>query len=250
MALLSASPHLNLYLMGNVEALGFETDFCEFYGDVKDGQVRGVVNRYMTGWTVYGARDADWQGLAKVVDEHEVVAARLQDNPGGIESFLPYLTRYTSTSVNIDSLMELPPGHLCPQPAPAGFVVRKATMDDLDGLITLFAGAGDMARTPQAVELPLRDRRVWLAVKDGEVVAAALTNAETKHLGMIGGVYTRPEWRGFGLSQAVCSGLCEELIALGLQPVLYWHNPAAGHVYRKLGFRTIGTWRSVRLALK
>ena len=64
---------------------------------------------------------------------------------------------------------------------------------------------------------------------------------------MVGGVYTSPAWRGNGLSQAVCSGLCAELIEIGRQPVLYWHDPAAGHVYTKLGFRPIGTWRSVRL---
>jgi predicted GNAT family acetyltransferase len=117
-------------------------------------------------------------------------------------------------------------------------------------LIALFAGAGDMARTPAGVERPLRDRRVWLALRDGEVVAAALTNAEIEGMGMIGGVYTTPAWRGHGLSQAVCSGLCAELIANGRTPLLYWHNPMAGYVYTKLGFRQIGTWRSVRLAAR
>jgi predicted GNAT family acetyltransferase len=120
-------------------------------------------------------------------------------------------------------------------------------MSDLAGLIKLFADAGDMSRTPPAVERPLRDRRVWLALKETEVVAAALTNAETTKLAMMGGVYTAPAWRGNGLSQAICSGLCAELLEIGLQPVLYWHDPAAGHVYSKLGFLPMGTWRSVRL---
>jgi uncharacterized protein len=246
-ALLSAAPQLNLYLLGNLEANGFDADFCEFFGDVVDGRVCGVVNRYMTGWTVYGEADADWAGLGEVVDSYPIVAERLQDNPGGIASFLPYLRRYVASSLTEDNLMQLPANGLRPQVARAGFVVRKATMSDLAGLIALFADAGDMSRTPPAVERPLRDRRVWLGLKEGDVVAAALTNAETTSLGMVGGVYTSPAWRGNGLSQAICSGLCAELIAIGRQPVLYWHNPAAGHVYAKLGFRPIGTWRSVRL---
>lgn len=248
--LLSVAPQLNLYLLGNVEANGFDADFCEFFGDVEGGEVRGVVNRYMTGWTVYGLPDADWPGLGAVVDGHATIAERLQDNPGGVPSFLPYVARYREASVTEDHLMELPSGELRLQSAPTGFVVRKATLDDLAMLIDLFADADDMARSPAGVERPLRDRRIWLAVKDQQAVAAALTNAETATLGMIGGVYTRPEWRGHGLSQAVCSGLCEELIGLGRQPVLYWHDPAAGYVYTKLGFRPIGTWRSVRLARK
>jgi uncharacterized protein len=261
--LLSAAPQLNLYLLGNLETYGFDTDFCEFYGDlagdldrdrdrdregnVEAARVRGIVNRYASGWTVYGTGDADWAGLGEVVDNHPVVADRLQDNPGAIASFLPYLHKYKAGSLTEDQLMELPEGELRPQSTPAGFEVRKATLDDLAGLIALFVDAAKMARTPPAVERPLRDRRVWIGLKDGVIVSAALTNAETDTLGMIGGVYTAPKWRGHGLSQAICSGLCRELLATGRRPLLYWHYPPAGHVYTKLGFRPIGTWRSVRL---
>lgn len=249
-ALLSAAPQHNLYMLGNVEANGFDQDFCEFFGDVVDGRVRGVVNRYMEGWAVYGLPDADWGGLAQVVDSHEVVATRLQDNPGGVATFLPYLTRYVGNLVEEEALMELPLDGLKLPDVPDGFVVRRATMADLPGLVALYADAGYMTRTPAAVERPLRDRRVWVVLKDDVVVASALTNAETSHAAMIGGVFTMVDWRGVGLSQAVCGCLCAELIAVGRQPYLYWKNPAAGHVYRKLGFRQIGVWRAVKLERK
>lgn len=247
--LLSADEARNLYLLGNVAMIGFEADYCEFYGDVVDNRVRGAVNRYMTGWTVYGEPGADWAGLGQVVDNHAAEASRLQDNPGGVTTFLPYLQKYHAASLIEDQLMELPVDALHPQiSARAGFIIRKATMNDIDGLVALYADAQDMARSAASVEVPLRDRHVWLALKDDVVVSAALTNAETATLAMIGGVYTRPKWRGNGLSQAICSGLCAELISLGLRPYLYWHNAAAGHVYTKLGFKPIGIWRSVRLA--
>jgi predicted GNAT family acetyltransferase len=246
--LLSADEAHNLYLMGNLTTIGFEADFCDFYGDVVDNRVRAVVNRYMTGWTIYGESEADWVGLGQLVDAHAVEATRLSDNPGGVPSFLPYLHRYHADRVIEDQLMELPEGALRPVGPREGFVVRKATLNDLDGLITLYADAGDMARSASGVELPLRDHHLWLGLRHGVVVASALTNAETERLAMIGGVFTRPEWRGNGLSQAVCSGLCMELVATGRKPFLYWHEPAAGHIYAKLGFSAIGTWRSVRLA--
>jgi predicted GNAT family acetyltransferase len=254
MALLSAAPQLNLFLLGNLESNGFDTDFCEFFGDVyddgengKNGRVRAVVNRYMSGWTVYGEADADWAGLGKIVDMHDLKTIRLQDNPGGIASFLPFLQRYTADSIVEEELMALPESGLKPQSAHAGFVVRKATMDDLAGLTTLYADAGSMSRVPLAVERPLRNFRVWLALKNERIVAVALTNAETKRLAMVGGVFTVPAWRGNGLSQAVCSSLCAELIETGRQPILYWQNPTAGYVYSKLGFRPIGTWRAVKM---
>ncbi len=245
--LLEEEPQLNLYLLGNLESSGFDQEYCEFWGDVTDDHVTGVINRYMRGWSVYGRAEADWAGFGALIDSHPITAERLQDNPGGIPTLLPFIFNYRPRSIDEETLMELPVAGLRSRTAPAGFIVRRATLDDLAGLVRLYAEAEDMARTPAQVERPLRDRRVWMVEKDGEVVAAALTNAETDSLAMIGGVYTAPAWRGYGLSQAVCSALCAELIAAGRQPALYWQNPSAGHVYTKLGFRPIGTWRSVRL---
>ena len=105
-----------------------------------------------------------------------------------------------------------------------------------------------MSRTRDAVARPLRDLRVWMAIENDIVLSTALTNAELHDVGMIGGVYTNPTARRQGLSRAVCSALCAELLAEKKQPVLYWENPAAGKVYRSLGFRSIGLWRSVWLS--
>ncbi len=249
MVLLQAAAEINLYFLGNLESYGLEQAFCQFWGDFDPrGRLRAVLNRYHTGWVIYGQADADWGGLAQVVDHHPAGAVRLQDNPGGIPSFLPYLRRYRATWVRTEEVMRLDAERFSPQPAPEGAVVRRAGPADLEALVHFYGDAEEMSRTPQAVADPLRYRRIWLAEADGVVLAAALTNAEARGLAMVGGVYTRPQARGKGLGQAVVSGLCAELLAEGLTPVLYWGNPAAGALYRKLGFRPIGTWRSVRLA--
>jgi len=249
--LFAQAPHFNLYLWGNVVVLGFAHDFCEFWGDVDETatptRLRAVLNRYMTGWTAYGEADADWADLGRIVDTHPAGATRLQDNPGGIASFLPYLTCYQGQKVSSEELMVLEPAAFRPLAAPAGVTVRRGVMTDLPALVKLYADAGDMTRTSAAVARPLQDTRLWLAEQQGEISAVALTNAEIPQMAMIGGVFTLPAARGRGLSQAVCSALCAELIREGKQPALYWINPAAGAVYHKLGFQPIGHWRSVRL---
>jgi predicted GNAT family acetyltransferase len=250
--LLNAEPRFNLYMLGNLNKLGFSQDFCQFWGDVvsEQGQpqVRGALNRYMTGWTIYGRADADWAGLAAILDDFPERATRLQDNPGGVASFLPFLQGYGAEKVESEELMELAVANFRPVSPPPGIQVRRATLADLSALSAFYAEAGDMARTAAAVARPLRDTRLWLAEEQGAILATALTNAEMPVQVMIGGVFTRPEQRGRGLSQAVCSALCRELLAEGKQPLLYWRNPAAGTVYRKLGFRTVGLWRAAWLA--
>lgn len=246
--LLAASPQLNLYMLSNLIAPGLASDYSRFWGDERGGELRGVVNLYGTGWSVYGRPDADWHALARLIDEHPTEGERLQDNPGGVASILPYLCRYRATWIGEEELMALDGGAFRPQAAPPGALVRRATMEDLDALVAFYAGAERMARTRAAVERPLRERRVWVALTEGEVAAAVLTNAEIAGAAMIGGVFTRPDRRGRGLGQAVMSAICAELLAEGKTPHLYWENPVAGAVYRKLGFHPVGVWRSVRIA--
>lgn len=251
--LLNGEPRFNLYMLGNLNKLGFIQDFCQFWGDVIDTptgpQVRGVINRYMSGWSIYGRTEADWAGLAAILDDFPERATRLQDNPGGVESFLPFLQRYQAEKVECEELMELTASNFRPVAPPPGVQVRRATLADLPALSLFYADAGDMARTPAAVARPLRDTRLWLAEANGAILATALTNAEMPVQVMIGGVFTRPDQRGRGLSQAVCSALCSELLAEKKQPLLYWRNPAAGAVYRKLGFQAVGMWRAAWLGL-
>ncbi len=256
---LAQAPHFNLYMLGNVEKLGFDHAFCEFWGDFADNEadigksasapkLRGVINRYMSGWTVYGERAADWAGLATILDNHPNPAERLQDNPGGIDSFVPYLQRYARVREEMEEVMVLERNSLQSIEPPPAVTIRRGSLQDLNRLTQFYSDAGHMARSAAAVERPLRDTRLWLAEAEGKILSAALTNAETSSLAMIGGVYTPPAERGRKLSQSVCQALCAELIAAGKQPVLYWNTPAAGAVYRKLGFRPCGQWRAIWLS--
>ena len=247
--LLDENRSYNLYLLGNLPRLGFETEYCEFWGDfAREGlRLRAVLNRYMSGWSLFGHPDADWPGLAAVIDAHPQQAARLQDNPGGTDSLLPLLKSYTPVRVVREQMMTLQKPDFRATDVPDWCVVRRAVPADLAQLIEYYREADDMARNSEAVRRPLLDTRIWVAISGEGIRSAALTNAEIESRAMIGGVFTKPEYRGRGLGQAVCSALCADLLLEGKQPVLYWQTPAAGAIYRKLGFRAIGYWRSVWL---
>ena len=254
LAFLNRAPETNLYMIGNLESLGFgsgqNNDICQFWGDFdqrNNSGLQAILNRYMNGWSVYGDATADWQGLAQVMDQFPTSAARFQDNPGGVDSFLPYLDTYQPAAIKVEELMKLSAADFRPSPPPMGAIIRRATKADLPALITFYADAEHMSRSQLAVERPLLDTRIWVAIWQREIRSAALTNAEADNRAMIGGVYTRPAARGYGLSKAVCSALCAELLSQRKQPILYWDSPAAGQVYRRLGFKRLGEWRSVML---
>lgn len=248
-AFCAGNPALNLYFLGNLETLGVESELCQFWGSL-DGQgaLNGVLMRYMDGWNIADGPGCDYASFGRIVDAHPAGAVRLQDNTRHTGSFLPWLGRYEAERITLEQLCQLDPADF--NPASEHWPVRRATPTDFAALCRFYAGAEDMARSPAGVRRPLQDGRIFVAEQEGRIVSSALTNAETRTLAMIGGVYTSPAQRGRGYAGAVLVALCRSLIADGLQPVLYYHHPAAGAIYRRLGFQIIGNWRAVRLRVR
>lgn len=245
-AFCAQNPALNLYLLGNIESLGLEADLCQFWGSFDArGQINGVLNRYMDGWNIADGPGCDYEGFGQVLDSHPAGAARLQDNTRHTPSFQPFIHRYQASKAVIEYLCDLDAADF--NPAGALWPARLATLADFDALCALYGEAEDMARTPRGVERPLTSGRVFIVEVGGEIVSSVLTNAETRTAAMIGGVYTPPHHRGHGYASAAMSALCRSLLDDGLRPVLYYHHPAAGAIYRRLGFRDLGLWRAVRL---
>lgn len=59
---------------------------------------------------------------------------------------------------------------------------------------------------------------------------------------MIVGVATHPAHRRKGLATQLLIRLCEDLLSEGKTPCLFYDNPEAGSIYRRLGFTDVGTW--------
>jgi len=243
------NPALNLYFLGNLESLGVESDICQFWGsfDAK-GQLAGVLMRYMDGWNIADGLGCDYAGFGKIVDSHPVGAARLQDNTRHVDSFVPFLNRYQEASTSIEYLCDLDPQEFTPSCKP--WPVRRANMSDYDALNDFYTDAGHMSRTPRGVERPLKDGRVFIVEAENQIVSSVLTNAETRTLAMIGGVFTPLAYRGNGYASTAMVALCHSLIIDRIHPVLYYDNPAAGGIYRRLGFKDLGLWKSVHLACR
>lgn len=245
-AFCAQNPPLNLYFLGNIETLGLEADLCQFWGSFDaQGQLNGVLNRYMDGWNIADGPGCDYEGFAATLDSHPAGATRLQDNTRYAASFQPYLRRHRAVVEITEYLCDLDAGDF--NPSGQDWPVRRATLADFDALCAFYAPAEDMARTPRGVERPLTSGRVFVVEVGGEIVSSVLTNAETRTAAMIGGVYTPLQHRGHGYAGAAMVALCRSLLDDGLRPVLYYHHPAAGAIYRRLGFRDLGLWRAVRL---
>lgn len=77
---------------------------------------------------------------------------------------------------------------------------------------------------------------------DGKVIVTASTTAENSMSAMVVAVATHPDYRGKGLAKHVVARLCGDLLAEGRSLCLFYDNPNAGLIYKKLGFKDVGFW--------
>ncbi|WP_411677757.1 GNAT family N-acetyltransferase [Caproicibacter sp.] len=89
--------------------------------------------------------------------------------------------------------------------------------------------------------------RCWGVFQNGRLVAAASSSAENSRSAMIIGVATLPDVRRKGLAGGLVSKLCGELFSEGKQFVcLFYDNPLAGRIYRKIGFQESGEYMMIK----
>jgi GNAT superfamily N-acetyltransferase len=120
---------------------------------------------------------------------------------------------------------------------PAQGTVERLGPGHVHLLQDLYRWYGDVAFAPYQL-----DQGVFYGVREaGRLVATAGTHlvSRTYGLGIVGNVFTHPDYRGRGFATVCTSAVVEELVSQSLDVVLNvgQTNEAAGSVYRRLGFQ-------------
>lgn len=245
-AALRRDPRNNLFLLGNLLSMSMDAPDLEYWGCHEGDCLTGVLMRYRANWALYDAGGADFDAMAAVLDGYPAGARAITGEYGLVSRFWERVRRYEAYEDHRSYYAVL----VAVADLSGVGRARRATEDDVPGLAALYAEAGEMARDEADVRRVLAHGRIFAAEQDGQIVAAALTNAETPDMAMIGGVYTPPNLRNRGHATACADALCRDLLREGIQPCLFYDNPRAGSIYRRLGFRDVGTWRLLRLRQK
>ena len=90
------------------------------------------------------------------------------------------------------------------------------------------------------------DRTVYLEM-DGEMVSSCATIAEDLNSAIVIGVVTNPHYRNKGYGTEVLIGLFQMLIEEGKYPYLFYNNPAARSVYKRIGMTEVCEWQVINL---
>ena len=126
--------------------------------------------------------------------------------------------------------------------------VRKLTIDNLKDLLELRKVEGRLV-TERTVAETLRMQRCYGIFENGKLVSVAHTYVRLPEIWIIGGVYTRPEYRGRGYATSVTSAVTRDAVQSGALAMLHVAegNPAY-RIYERIGYREVARrkWIIVR----
>lgn len=248
-ALIMTNPAENLFLIGDIEAFGYSQSFQEVWGDfTQDGQLRAILLRYEENYIPFALTDFDASGFAEVLnrDQNKPMLSGLKEITSKI---IPHLkTDFTSTRelfyAKCTTTWNLPYTGL--------EKVKLLTIDDIDRWVAFINGipefadeaAANAASKKRSIEQKVG--RSYYLEQDGKMVSSASTTAENSKSAMVVAVATDNRYKGKGYATLCLAKLILDLVQEGKELCLFYDNPSAGSIYKKLGFQDIGTWMMYR----
>jgi predicted GNAT family acetyltransferase len=244
---LKKEAEINLFIIGDVELFGFDKNFQEVWAQLdRDMSYRAVLLRYKTHFVFYAPSiEYNATGFLDIITSYD----DRFDLSGKREILTPLLEKleckkireqYFSKLSSKEELLKLD----------SHCRVEDPSVEDAEEIYSLreqIAEFKDFETTIENTRESLKGEmgRYLVTRLEGKIVSCASTTAENSMSAMVVSVMTHPEYRKRGLAGACVQKLCEELLEEGKGLCLFYDNPKAGSVYRKLGFKEIGQWSSV-----
>jgi predicted GNAT family acetyltransferase len=243
---LTAEPSYNVFTIGDIENFGFRTDFQDVWADVDaQGNMHVLLLRYYTNHVVYAHDD-------QVSLENAVHLLSKKTGTWMLSGKKTMVTRLSEmlgipdASIEKQKLAELTresfkPGH------GMQMNVEWANDDNFHEVLRLQKEIDEFSRFGDSSEALVCNQksktgRTAMVRDNGVVVSSASSAAENSVSAMIIGVGTMKKYRNRGFASACICTLCRKLLDENKTVCLFYNNPLAASIYKKVGFKDIGEW--------
>ncbi|MGD7052550.1 GNAT family N-acetyltransferase [Sutcliffiella horikoshii] len=243
---LGEQPAENLFIIGDIEAYGYEKDFQRLWGEFnEDGELIAVLLNYEENFIPYAKGAFDAEGFANIMlnDPKFTMMSGLKDVTARIEPFVmhrlkrkrqTYYAKCTALSHELVATVDTSK-------------VIQAIPEDADRLVQLLKSVPEFSDSIITVERKKRVlaegvSRSFFVEEEGMMVSTASTTAENTVSAMVVGVATLEKFKKKGYATQCMVKLCNQLLQEGKELCLFYDNPSAGVIYKRIGFQDIGFW--------
>lgn len=240
---LEKEPALNLFTIGDIEMYGFESSSQDVWCYENEAlEIEGVLLRYKK--NLIPTHSIDFSGIEEFISLIRTIDfTYLSGKQAILKDYQEAFPSLIATSTYFAECQKL------------AEKVDTTRVEDLEveGISEYF----QLMRTcfnkceliaEEVVEKIKSGKAVMKIVKNqaGKIVAGGEVSVESQTSGMIIGVGTLPEERGHGFASAVVSELVNHCHEQGKSACLFYHNPIAGKIYKRLGFQDLDQWMMLK----
>lgn len=241
-----AEPSINLFIMGDIENFGFDSEFQDVWMQEVDDKLVGVVLRYHDNFIIY-SKDLDIDALEVNCLLSKMDSKVISGKLSVINLLYPLVAeKYNKKEMFFCELKD--ESSLSKEETNIVVAEYQDAMEIAEtyGLIKEFKGmySDDIQERYKQISTRIKTKEgIHMFMReDGKIISHGNTTAETSAAGMIGGIFTLPEYRNKGLGSKMVKALAFSLLSRGKTACLFFNNPEVGKIYYNLGFKDIDKW--------
>ncbi|WP_137790353.1 GNAT family N-acetyltransferase [Bacillus sp. E(2018)] len=241
MRLLSKRPAENLFTLWGIESYGYEDKIQTLWGQFDlDGELIAVLCKFKNKYTPYWETDCNLQEIADIInrDINEKEVNGIESLTKKMEPFIidGYSKHESYYYAKCDPLPDFHHSDL----------VRCLSVEEVPQLISFYQEIPEFKReyNPESFIGQMNNgwSRIFVIEEDDKLIASASTVCETSFAAMVSGVCTLPNKKGKGLASICVEHLMHNLFQENKTLTLFYDNPEAGRIYKRLGFNDIEKW--------
>ena len=247
LSFLSEEPSINLFIIGDLEVFGYDSEFQEIWAEFDEqNTIKAVLLRFHQSFIPYAKGEFNTAGFVSIMKQYNqpLLLSGKSDIVEKFEAFPELTLGKKQVTFFAECLSDE-----CLSAADVEF--KKATIDDVDQIIELRSSIEEFHVRSDAREILIQSMesntaRTYYTEDHGVITSCVSTTAENSLSAMIVGVCTRKEYRQKGLATTIMQKLFQDVLDEGKTLCLFYDNPAAGRIYKRLGFKDIGKWTMYR----
>lgn len=232
----------NLFMIGDLLNYGFDEEFLDYWGEYDRGnQLKSVLMRYYDSFIIYAQRKFDSKAFAEIMNKYEYkILSGEKNTVNQMEKNIVANQKRQTYYAVLKNKEKLPSVDIN--------IIEETKISDLQSLISLQEHKIDEFDNPPSIDRIERrysshtGRGFHIKNEEGDIISSVETSAENNYAAMIIGVCTHPDYRHKGYATQLLIKTCEELLDEGKSLCLFYDNPSAGKIYKRIGFEEIGIW--------